>query len=535
MSRSINWWIAVFFFLSGMAFIRKSGMHFDASYELASFYPCCAVAFRPILFGNPVPVMVLPYVGALKAWLYFPLLQNLEVTPTLLRTPVLLIGTVSVGLFFTLLDRTIGRRGAIAGTLLLATDAVFLIATTYDFGPMALLHCFLLAGLLLLLNFERTPRNRTLALAFFVFGLALWHKALFIWMLDGVVVAAVAVFPKRILPLITPARLMVAAIALCAGASPLIFFNVVSRGATLHTSEVMSANVRFSQKLLMVGKTMSGNVLFGWLTEEAQPETDVAPRKIPAKVSVEISRFLGGRVRFNGIFYGFLISCCLVPWLYFTPFRSAALFAAIYLLVTWAQMVVLPNTGASLHHVLLLWPFPHFLIAIAITIIAGALGRHGGRIASCIVVLMVGSNLLLINQYYADLTTHGTTALWTDAVYPLFNYLDSLGTPRVVVTDWGYETTLCLLSDGEMRLDDISYRLLDPSPAETARILSLIRDPKNIFVQRTAGSGSEEFGKAREHFASLEAQANRTREILSIVSDRNLRPRFEVVRYHAQQ
>lgn len=524
------WWIAVLFFLSGLMFQRKAGMHFDASYELASFYRCCTPAFRITLFGHAVPVMTLPYLGAFKAWLYYPLLQFLDVTPVVLRLPVLLVGTVSVWLFFVVLDRTAGRRTAIAGALLLATDASFVIATVYDFGPIAFLHCFLLAGMLLLLKFERSGASKYLALAFFVFGLALWHKALFIWMLDGLVIAAVCVFPRRVAALLTPRRVAVASLSLCAGALPLIYFNVVTGGATLRVGEVMSDPAPMSQKLLVLKKTMSGNVLFAWLTEETQPATAAPPRKFREIASVKLSRLAGG-VRSNWMFYAFVVSCCLVPWLWFTQSRRAALFVLIYLVVTWAQMLILPNTGASIQHVLLLWPFPHFLIAITGAQIGASLGRHGARAAASVLVVVVAANLLLINQYYSDLVTNGTTAIWTDAIYPLFNYLDSISGSRIVTTDWGYATTLCLLSDGEMPLDDISYTLLGPSAADSAWIRSLIEDPQNVFVDHTAPD--EQFPAARERLASIAAQAGRTAEVIAVIRDRNRRPRFEIVRYRA--
>src|SRR5260370_12830470 len=237
---SPGWWIALLFLLCGLMFLRKAGINFDASCELASFYRCLTRALRAVVFGHRLPVMILPYLGAFKTWLYYPLLQSLDVTPVVLRLPVLLVGTVSVWLFFAILDRTVGLRAAIAGALLLATDASFVIATTYDFGPIAFLHCFLLAGVLLLLHFERTGASKYLALAFFVFGLALWHKALFIWMLDGLAVAAVCVFPRRVAAMLTPRRVVLAALSLCAGALPLIYFNAVTARATLHTGRAMS-------------------------------------------------------------------------------------------------------------------------------------------------------------------------------------------------------------------------------------------------------------------------------------------------------
>ena len=91
---------------------------------------------------------------------------------------------------------------------------------------------------------------------------------------------------------------------------------------------------------------------------------------------------------------------------------------------------------------------------------------------------------------------------WTDADYPLFAYLESLKTGRIVTVDWGYATTLCLFSDGEMPLDDISYTLLNPSEPEAARIGTLMRDPENVFVNHT--EGGEQFAGVRSRLASID-------------------------------
>ncbi len=520
--------IALLFFLSGLAFIGKTGIHFDAAYEIGGIYSCCAYAFKPVLFGYHVPIMVLPYLGAFKTWIYAPLLRYFEVTPFLLRLPSLLVGTASIVLFFVLLDRTIGRRGAITGALLLATDAVFVIATTYDFGPMAFLHFFLLAAILLLLDFERTPRYRTLALAFFLLGLATWHKALFIWMLDGLIVAAIVVFRRRVFSLVTLRRLAVGIASFCCGALPLIWFNIVISGATLRTNEVMAGRAPFYGKLIVLKKTMSGSVFFGWMIDDAQPSIhDESAAGVAAKASIALSDLLHGRPRSNGIFYVFLAACALLPWLWFTPFRKAAMFVFVYLATVWLQMIALPNTGAALHHVLLLWPFPHFLIAIA----AASIARWRAPLWVAITIAMTGSNLLLLNQCFASLTTNGTTTIWTDAIYPLYDYLDSHKAGHVVVTDWGYSTTLCVFSDGSLPFQDISYALLGPSDAQIDWLRSLIGDPKNVFVEHAPGS--EQFVAATQRFAWLADQTHRRKEVVAVIKDRNQRPRFEIVRYAA--
>src|SRR5213078_2505585 len=89
-------WIALLFLLAGLAFIRKTGMHYDASLELACFYKCGPPVYSIALFGDTVPVMVLPYLGALKAWLFRPALEFLEAEPFMLRFPTLLIAAASV-------------------------------------------------------------------------------------------------------------------------------------------------------------------------------------------------------------------------------------------------------------------------------------------------------------------------------------------------------------------------------------------------------------------------------------------------------
>ena len=347
-------------------------------------------------------------------------------------------------------------------------------------------------------------------------------------MLDGLAIAAIAVFPRRIRALVSWRRIGVAAASFLVGASPLIYYNAVRGEATFDTGAVMSGKAPLSQKLLVLEKTMSGNVLFGWLTDETRPDTAVAPGRFGGKLSVALNR-AAGSPRSNWLLYACIASCCLVPWLWFTPSRRPAVFVMIYLAVTWGQMLLLANTGATLHHVILLWPFPHMLIAIAGAQLAHRIGRRGVPVLAALLVAMTADNLLVVNHYFADLTRLGTTVIWTDAIGPLYRYLDSLGTGQVVTVDWGYSAPLCLLSDGELPLRDISYQLLGPSGEQAAWIQSLMGDPRNAFVDHA--EGGEQFPNARERLASIAAAGGFRKELLTVITDRNQRPRFNVFRY----
>jgi hypothetical protein len=290
----------------------------------------------------------------------------------------------------------------------------------------------------------------------------------------------------------------------------------------------MSGEASWTQKALVLEKTLNGNVMFAWLTDESRPETVIETRHWGSRASVAVNRLFGSP-RSNWMLYGFVLSCLCVPWLWFTSARRPVMFVLVYLLVTWGQMLILPNTGATLHHVILLWPFPHLLVAIAGAELSQSFGRYALPALATALVLVLTSNIALINHYYTDIITKGTTVIWTDAVYPLFEFLDSSNPSRVVTVDWGYATTLCLLSDGEMPLDDISFTLLNPSEAESAWIQTLMTDPRNLFVNNT--NGGEQFKGINQHLESIAAKAGIKKEVVRTITDRNHRPRFEVARY----
>src|SRR5260370_8003216 len=90
------------------------------------------------------------------------------------------------------------RRAAWIGGLLLATDTMFILTACFDWGPVALQHFLLVAGLLLVLKFAVSANRLALFCGFCCFGLGMGDKALFVWMLGGIAVAVVVVFHREV-------------------------------------------------------------------------------------------------------------------------------------------------------------------------------------------------------------------------------------------------------------------------------------------------------------------------------------------------
>ena len=90
--------------------------------------------------------MVMTYIGSLKTLVYWPIFRIFGASPWTLRLPVVLLGAITIFVFFHLARASGGARAAAIGAFLLATDPVFLLTNTFDWGPVALEHVFLVTG-----------------------------------------------------------------------------------------------------------------------------------------------------------------------------------------------------------------------------------------------------------------------------------------------------------------------------------------------------------------------------------------------------
>src|ERR1019366_2821564 len=109
---------------------------------------------------------------------------------------------------------------------------LYLLTTCLDWGPVALQHLLLVSGMLLLLGFYQQRSHLRLAWGCFLLGLAMWDKALVAWMLGGIFLALIIVFPQQIVRVTTLRRVAISVLAFALGALPLIVYNIEKPLAT---------------------------------------------------------------------------------------------------------------------------------------------------------------------------------------------------------------------------------------------------------------------------------------------------------------
>ena len=525
----------IFLFLAGLAFLPHLGVENDeALFGIAIFKPLTCYALQ---IGHvQVPLMIMSYLGTLKAWIYRPIFNVFGVGVLALRVPALLAGTASVWLFFLLLRRVAGERAALIGSSLLAVDSEYLLTVCFDWGPVALQHLLLIGGMLLLTEFYQRRGSLALAGGFFLFGLALWDKALAVWMLSGIGVAAMVCFPRQILAVVTRRRVVICVLAFALGASPLIVYNADSYHATGQLP-TFAGNVRWDtrdipNKLRILASTARGQGLINWMFyQDWQTLKPHAPQGVWENASARISA-LAGRSRQQLLLYAFLLAVLLAPLARGDALRII-LFAIVTLAVAWCQMAVTANAGGSVHHVILLWPLPQAVVAVSFAAASRRLGRAGIPAVAAATMAMVVSGALVINEHYFVMVRNGGAPMWTDAIFKLSRYLKSAPSRNLYCLDWGIVDSLRVLNRGALAFSGV-----DPigkpnlSPADRALVKSMISDPRSTFVAHTAPF---EFFHRNGELLEFAAQSGYERHMTTVIPDGWGRPVYEVYHFVAKE
>jgi hypothetical protein len=478
-------------------------------------------------FKRDVPLMLLPYLGTAKTWLYALLFKLWEPSIWSVRLPVILIGAATLVVVFLLVRRMAGRFAALATCAVLATGPSFVLTTTFDWGPAAIQHLCWAAGLYLVIRGVDRDSAGRLGGGFLLLGLGMWDKALFIWMLSGAGVATLLLFPREVRRALTKRNVAAAVLGFIVGASPLILYNIRQPLKTFQgNTEFSLEGIR--DKAELVKLTVEGASLFGYLVNEEWSKQSREPRNGVERASVGLRAAVGER-RSSLLFYAAVAALALAP-LWWRRWKKTVGFVLIAMLIAWLQMALNRPTGGGVHHVVLLWPLPHILIGIGVAAVVERAGRYRSACAAGLLSLLVMSNLLVVNQYFSQFVRFGAAGVWTDAVLTLSEHFRRDPTGVIITTDWGMFETVRLLN-----------------PAKTPMLIGddhVNREPDQQSREGIEWLLSHEGARFVTHAPEFEVTQGATRRLLentaalgyqpqveAAIADSTGRPVFEVLRF----
>lgn len=520
---------SAFLFLSGQAFIPRLGFEDnEALFAAPILQPRGELHFFS-LGHTHVATMLLSYLGALKSWIFGPLIRNVQPSVWIVREPVLVAGAATIWIFYLLLRRIAGERAAVVGAFLLAFDPLNLLTTCFDWGPVALQHLLIVGALFFLVAFYQEGSDWRLGAGFFLLGLALWDKAIAVWMMSGLAVGAIAVMGARVARVITFRRSGIAMCSFMVGCLPLIIYNVQAGWPTFRGNFVLDTT-EIGSKARLLKSTFTGEALFGYLTvEDWQTPVPRLPEGPVQTASAWISQLVGHPRRDLGL-YGVALALLLMPWVDGGVRRVVAC-CTIAFGVAWIQMAITANTGASVHHTILLWPLPQLVVAVSLAAASQRLKRSGVPALIGVLTILLLSSAGVTNEYYAQMVRNGGSVSWTEALFPAVDYLKAASSKKIFCVDWGILNGMRLASKGKLPLAFGTDPLLRSSlTAEDEQVLRyMVSDPEHVFV---AHSRQAEFYQGNnEKLTLLASGLGFARQSMTTIADSRGRPVFEVFRF----
>lgn len=521
--------LAICFFLCGFAVIPYVGVQTDEAIFTSALFDDPYPWFYLSVFKKHVPLMIMTYLGATKAALWSLVFTFWEPSAYSLRVPALVLGSISVVLCYLFLRRAVGTRAALFATALLSFDTSYLLSTVLDWGPVAIQHVCLLAGMWLVLRFRQTQSLPSLAGAFFFLGLGMWDKAIFAWMLSGTAIACLLVFPQSLMRELSVKKISVAVVFFILGALPLIIYNVRKQGETFRGNTVFSAE-GLEQKRFVLESTVRGRGFFGFVVFQDHEPGRRAPLPGFETEVVRFAHWTGNRS--ESLYWpALLLSIAASPLLLFTRrWRRPVLFVWLAFSIAWAQMLFNQGTGGGIHHVILLWPLPTFLVAFAMEALAERCGRLGTPLTAALAAILCLSSLLVMATYQRMFITNGAPGVWTDAIFRLSDRLMERKPAGAFLADWGMLDNMRMLQRARLRLL-ISDAAQKPEPGEKEYKDLRWALAQDGFVFVTNTDDRQVYPVVNANLAKMSDELGYDRQLLETVTDSHGRPCYEIYRF----
>src|SRR5216117_3278828 len=145
-----------------------------------------------------VPLFIMPYLGALKAWIYAPIFGLFGVSALTIRLPAILIAAATLLIFYQLMRAKLGPVWATIGLWIMMVDPANLFPSRLDWGPTVLMHFFQAAILALWFSYRNKPEVWKIGLILICFGLGFFDKFNFIWLVLAFLIGISLCYPDNL-------------------------------------------------------------------------------------------------------------------------------------------------------------------------------------------------------------------------------------------------------------------------------------------------------------------------------------------------
>lgn len=495
---------AVLFVLLASYQLHLPGLHYDEAKEaginavqLLRGLPVQAFRGSGVRVGSALlPLMVQDYIGALNVYLAVPILSAFGVSVSALRSLPVALAAVTLLLVYALTRELYGRAAAAAASLLLAVNPSYVFWSRQGIFVTNVTALVAVASSLSALLWWRTSRPRYLCVTAFLWGLGIYAKLLFAW----VVIASAAII--LVLLVANRWRKRPVSDAWVADKDSAVAEPV----ARLKAWHVVAALSLFVVALLpmLVFNLQTGGTLRAVAGRMASSYYGVSNTTFFANALVRLKQ-IGTLLRGDHFWYiGGPFGNGAAPWI-IAGLTVAALLGVVVksaarrtspsrgLAVCWLGVLFCLLVALQSSFTISDLFITHYAIVLPFVFVAAAgLGACVVRCYGRVVVLPVVAALLwwgvadasVTVNYHEALSVTGGHAAHSDVIYKVSAYLLSGEITAPVAMDWGIEAPVYFLTEGRVRpVEVFGYERLDaPDAAFDERLRAYMSDSSTVYI-----------------------------------------------------
>ncbi len=484
----------IFLLYCGLAFYQLDlpGFYYDEALDLppaiqlAQHKPVELMPGDPgiMLFGRTMPLMILDYLGTVYTYLLWPLFGLMGSSWLLVRWLEVVTGVFILALTYRLGRAWFGEAVGLMTILLLAVDPSFLFWTRMGISVTAVMTLCALGSLLAIHQWQQNGRPLWGLATGILLGIGLWAKFLFLWWLAALAFVFV-IFNWRVLwPGKWPRGSLFGVSwqtwaagfsGFILGAGPLICYNL----RTGRTSQILLNALNKPTDYGINNLNVTGNLRTAW--EQF-------------RVFLDGSYFwYNGQSHSNPwTYWMFLISVLLTGWFAWSPRDDKQTAQRTSALLLLNGLVILQSaftlSGIWATHLYILAPLLDMVMALAVW----QLWRQWRRQQRWVYRLaqVAGVGLLLLHftgdvtataRYHGSLNETGGYGRFSDAIYPLANYLEEQLPAQPAMLDWGLAKNILILTNGRVNPTEIFGYSYEPDGGFEQRVQAALAT-QNTFV-----------------------------------------------------
>jgi hypothetical protein len=444
-----------------------------------------------------VPVFIMPYLGALKAWIYAPIFRFFGVSALTIRLPAILIAATTLLILFRLIKTKLGVVWGISAVIIIAVDPANLFPSRLDWGPTVLMHFFQAAILALWFNYRDRPKLWKLALICICAGLGFFDKFNFIWLIVAFGVGVCLFYSDSLKQLwvCSPAVVRRGGIVLLLIASSVALYFVLP---VLHLRSDKPPSMNIQARWDGLLSTLSGQavayLIFGtntWIIHSVPFWLIVTDCYLAlACVFLVIRNPEDQQDRKNGFFLFFIG------------------------ILVFLQIAITPQAGGP-HHYSMIFPLPLLVFVFFAQLLYRQVATKNLRFFAAVLLISAATSVFFVNLhntigYLSRFKANASyNPRWSPEIYSLSQYLNQRGfeVQSVVSVDWGLHNQLHALAPKKLRRrmhdDWPTFKTVENQDQEkqSAVLKHIFPAGKNLAL--TFAASKETFPETRRNFLAL--------------------------------